>query len=188
MTPPEIPEHTVSVVNAGIKMLSSIATLDLNVLQTALGAEGTSLEFRHIATYLMWYCSHFTANEDLLHEVVLIVGYITVLNLDNQILVQTGNTPTLLQQLCSLPFQYFSDPRLINVLFPTLISCCYDNAENKKILQQEMSCSLLMLFLEDRQRDQTKAKYPNCSIECLMTLEPKQLPRFLALINTIWII
>ena len=33
MTPPEIPEHTVSVVNAGIKMLSSIATLDLNVLQ-----------------------------------------------------------------------------------------------------------------------------------------------------------
>eukprot|EP00057_Strongylocentrotus_purpuratus_P011849 XP_011666323.1 PREDICTED: S phase cyclin A-associated protein in the endoplasmic reticulum [Strongylocentrotus purpuratus] len=158
MTPPEIPEHTVSVVNAGIKMLSSIATLDLNVLQTALGAEGTSLEFRHIATYLMWYCSHFTANEDLLHEVVLIVGYITVLNLDNQILVQTGNTPTLLQQLCSLPFQYFSDPRLINVLFPTLISCCYDNAENKKILQQEMSCSLLMLFLEDRQRDQTKSK------------------------------
>ncbi|XP_041464189.1 S phase cyclin A-associated protein in the endoplasmic reticulum-like [Lytechinus variegatus] len=161
MTPPEIPEHTLSVVNAGIKMLSSIATLDLNVLQTALGAEGTSLEFRHIATYLMWYCSHFTANEDLLHEVILIVGYITVLNLDNQILVQTGNTPTLLQQLCSLPFQYFSDPRLINVLFPTLISCCYDNAENKKILQQEMSCSLLMLFLEERQRDKSKGALPS---------------------------
>ncbi|XP_063955862.1 S phase cyclin A-associated protein in the endoplasmic reticulum-like isoform X2 [Lytechinus pictus] len=161
MTPPEIPEHTLSVVNAGIKMLSSIATLDLNVLQTALGAEGTSLEFRHIATYLMWYCSHFTANEDLLHEVILIVGYITVLNLDNQILVQTGNTPTLLQQLCSLPFQYFSDPRLINVLFPTLISCCYDNAENKKILQQEMSCSLLMLFLEERQRDKSKGTLPS---------------------------
>ena len=55
------------------------------IFQSALGAEGTSLEFRHIATYLMWYCSHFTACEDLLHEVILIVGYFTVLNLDNQV-------------------------------------------------------------------------------------------------------
>ena len=33
MTPPQIPEHTLNVVGAGIRMLSSIATLDLNVLQ-----------------------------------------------------------------------------------------------------------------------------------------------------------
>ena len=32
-TPPELPEHTLNVVNAGIKMLSNIAVLDLEMMQ-----------------------------------------------------------------------------------------------------------------------------------------------------------
>ncbi|XP_033634291.1 S phase cyclin A-associated protein in the endoplasmic reticulum-like [Asterias rubens] len=157
-TPPELPEHTLNVVNAGIKMLSNIAVLDLEMMQSALGAEGISLEFRHIATYLIWYCSHFVSCEDLLHEIILIVGYFTILNTDNQVLVQSGNTPTLLQQLCGLPFQYFSDPRLMAVLFPALMACCYNNQENKIILEQEMSCSLLSCFLEEKIQEKKKVK------------------------------
>ena len=57
--------------------------------QSALGAEGISLEFRHIATYLIWYCSHFVSCEDLLHEIILIVGYFTILNTDNQVCIST---------------------------------------------------------------------------------------------------
>ncbi|KAI8495971.1 hypothetical protein Bbelb_263870 [Branchiostoma belcheri] len=151
--PPEaFPPHTLHVATMGIRMLNNMAGLDLNMLQTALGEEGISLEFRHIASYLLWYCTHWT-NQDLLHEVILIVGYFTALNSDNQVIVQSGRTPTVLQQLCALPFQYFSDPQLVAILFPTLISCCYQNEQNRKILQQEISSSLLATFIEGRIQD-----------------------------------
>ncbi|XP_037398606.1 S phase cyclin A-associated protein in the endoplasmic reticulum isoform X3 [Pygocentrus nattereri] len=66
-----------------------------------------------------------------------------------QVIVQSGRQPSVLQKLCQLPFQYFSHPRLIKVLFPSLISACYNNQQNKVILQQEMSCVLLATFIQD---------------------------------------
>lgn len=65
-----------------------------------------------------------------------------------QVIVQSGRQPSVLQKLCQLPFQYFSHPRLIRVLFPSLISACYNNPQNKAILQQEMSCVLLATFIQ----------------------------------------
>lgn len=66
-----------------------------------------------------------------------------------QVIVQSGRHPTVLQKLCQLPFQYFSDPRLIKVLFPSLITACHNNHQNKLILEQEMSCVLLATFIQD---------------------------------------
>jgi len=65
-----------------------------------------------------------------------------------QVIIQSGQPPTVLQQLCSLPFAYFSDARLMNILFPTLVSCCYLVDRNREILQQELSCALLANFIE----------------------------------------
>lgn len=65
-------------------------------------------------------------------------------------IVQSGRQPSVLQKLCQLPFQYFSHPRLIRVLFPSLISACYNNSPNKVILQQEMSCVMLATFIQVR--------------------------------------
>ncbi|XP_056020838.1 S phase cyclin A-associated protein in the endoplasmic reticulum-like isoform X2 [Ostrea edulis] len=149
LSPPELPQHTLAVILTGIKMLNNMATFSLEMLQKALGEEGMSLEFRHIASYLMWYCSRLPC-EELLHEVILCVGYFTILNPENQIVIQSGQSPTVLQQMCSLPFQYFSDPRLTGVLFPTLIACCYNNKSNTAILEQELSCALLSNFIEEK--------------------------------------
>lgn len=146
---PTLPEATINLVTEALCMLNFMGTVDLKVLQASLGAEGVSLEFRHIISHLLCACSE-GKNEDLLHEVILIVGYFTVLNADNQVFVQTGRPPTLLQHLCSLPFQYFSDPRLRNVLFPTLIAACFENEENKKIIEQEVSCALLENYIEEQ--------------------------------------
>ncbi|KAM4573209.1 S phase cyclin A-associated protein in the endoplasmic reticulum isoform 3-T3 [Odontesthes bonariensis] len=132
----------------GIRFLNSFALLDLSAFQSVLGAEGLSLAFRHIVSSLLWYCTQHSS-EELLHEVIICVGYFTVNHPDNQVIVQSGRQPSVLQKLCQLPFQYFSQPRLIRVLFPSLISACYNNSQNKVILQQEMSCVLLATFIQD---------------------------------------
>ncbi|XP_034442831.1 S phase cyclin A-associated protein in the endoplasmic reticulum isoform X5 [Hippoglossus hippoglossus] len=132
----------------GIRFLNSFALLDLSAFQSVLGAEGLSLAFRHIVSSLLWYCSQHSS-EELLHQVITCVGYFTVNHPDNQVIVQSGRQPSVLQKLCQLPFQYFSHPRLIKVLFPSLISACYNNPQNKVILQQDMSCVLLATFIQD---------------------------------------
>ena len=37
--------------------------------------------------------------------------------------------------------------RLVELLFPTLISACYKNKDNRIILEQEISCQLLVVFI-----------------------------------------
>lgn len=138
----------VQVALQGLRFLNSFALLDLTAFQSVLGAEGLSLAFRHIVSSLLWYCSQ-NSSEELLHEVIICVGYFTVNHPDNQVIVQSGRQPSVLQKLCQLPFQYFSHPHLIKVLFPSLISACYNNQQNKVILQQEMSCVLLATFIQD---------------------------------------
>lgn len=62
--------------------------------------------------------------------------------------IQLGQRPTILQQLCSLPFEYFSDDKLTEILFPTLIVACFLNDDNRAILEQEMSTMMLVTFIE----------------------------------------
>ncbi|XP_058622548.1 S phase cyclin A-associated protein in the endoplasmic reticulum isoform X5 [Onychostoma macrolepis] len=132
----------------GLRFLNTFALLDLSAFQCVSGAEGLSLAFRHIVSSLLWYCSQHSS-EELLHELIICVGYFTVNHPDNQVIVLSGRQPSVLQKLCQLPFQYFSHPRLIKVLFPSLICACYNNLQNKVILQQEMSCVLLATFIQD---------------------------------------
>nr|XP_054369892.1 S phase cyclin A-associated protein in the endoplasmic reticulum [Mirounga angustirostris] len=141
-------QNTVQVAIQSLQLFNSFAALDLLAFQSIVGAEGLSLAFRHIASSLLGHCSQVSC-ESLLHEVIVCVGYFTVNHPDNQVIVQSGRHPTVLQKLCQLPFQYFSDPRLIKVLFPSLIAACYNNRQNKIILEQEMSCVLLATFIQD---------------------------------------
>uniref|UniRef100_A0A670JAH9 S-phase cyclin A associated protein in the ER n=1 Tax=Podarcis muralis TaxID=64176 RepID=A0A670JAH9_PODMU len=148
-------ENTVQVALKSLRFFNSFAVLDLPAFQSIVGAEGLSLAFRHIISSLLWHCSQHPC-EALLHEVIVCIGYFTVKHPDNQVIVQSGRHPTVLQKLCQLPFQYFSDPRLIKVLFPTLIAACYNNPQNKRILEQEMSCVLLATFIQDFTQSSTQ--------------------------------
>uniref|UniRef100_A0A8D3CRI8 S-phase cyclin A-associated protein in the ER n=1 Tax=Scophthalmus maximus TaxID=52904 RepID=A0A8D3CRI8_SCOMX len=152
----------------GIRFLNSFALLDLSAFQSVLGAEGLSLAFRHIVSSLLWYCSQHSS-EELLHEVITCVGYFTVNHPDNQVIVQSGRQPSVLQKLCQLPFQYFSHPRLIKVLFPSLISACYNNPQNKVILQQEMSCVLLATFIQVNTGALPQIQYMDAHVLCVRT-------------------
>ena len=72
-----------------------------------------------------------------------------------------GRSPTLLQLLCGLPFQYFSDPKLVKhgekltyffslakLLYPTLISACYDVQDNKDVLELDVNSQLICVYLQ----------------------------------------
>ena len=115
--PPKLPLHTLQVVETAAKLLHRMIRQCLTTVQDVLSQEGISLEFRHIASYLLWYCQ--VQNEDnLMHEVITLVGYFAARHADNQVVVQSGHQPSVLQQLCTLPFPYFSQPNLKKVLFP----------------------------------------------------------------------
>ncbi|XP_075713760.1 S phase cyclin A-associated protein in the endoplasmic reticulum isoform X2 [Rhinoderma darwinii] len=141
-------QNTIQVAIQSLRFLNSFATLHLQSFQSVVGAEGLSLAFRHVISFLIWFCTQYSC-QDLLHEIIVCVGYFTVNHADNQVIVQSGRHPTVLQKLCQLPFQYFSDSRLVRLLFPTLISACYNNPQNKLILEQELSCQLLATFIQD---------------------------------------
>nr|XP_051690555.1 S phase cyclin A-associated protein in the endoplasmic reticulum isoform X3 [Oryctolagus cuniculus]XP_051690556.1 S phase cyclin A-associated protein in the endoplasmic reticulum isoform X3 [Oryctolagus cuniculus] len=156
-------QNTVQVAIQSVRFFNSFAALDLPAFQSIVGAEGLSLAFRHMASSLLGHCSQVSC-ESLLHEVIVCVGYFTVNHPDNQVIVQSGRHPTVLQKLCQLPFQYFSDPRLSRVLFPSLIAACHNNSQNKTILEQEMSCVLLATFIQEfaqtSQRGDSQAQQP----------------------------
>ena len=159
--PPKLSSHTLNVVAATAKLLHRMVRQHLTTVQEVLGQEGISLEFRHIASYLLWYCQaainagNQTSENDkdilklrvLLHEVIALVGYFAARHQDNQTIVQSGHRPSVLEQLCNLPFPYFSQPELKRILFPTLLACCLDNEENRAILQEEMNWQLIDDFL-----------------------------------------
>lgn len=65
-------------------------------------------------------------------------------------ILELGTPPTILQQLCNLPFNYFSDIKLISVLYPTLICYCYDNEKNRSVLSTEVSTDLLAHFIQEK--------------------------------------
>jgi hypothetical protein len=151
--PPPLPNSTWTIIFSTVKVLNNVATLDLAFLQSFLGPDEYQVEMFHLFSHFLWYC---TATQDeesalkqskLLHEIILLAGYYALQNSRAQDLFQWGNSPTILQQLCSLPFQYFSDPRYKTILFPTLIAVCFRNSHNSTILQQEISPNMLAEYL-----------------------------------------
>ncbi|KAL6955109.1 hypothetical protein U1Q18_005259 [Sarracenia purpurea var. burkii] len=51
------------------------------------------------------------------------------------------------EQVCDLPFVFFSDPELMPILAGTLVAACFGCEQNKGVVQQELSTDMLLSLL-----------------------------------------
>jgi hypothetical protein len=107
----------------------------------------------HILNYIINYSLEYLDSSDdikeLLHETILMINYATLLNEKIQNILSRGET-TLLQKICLLPFQYFCDKKLKDILFPSLVTISYRNDRNVEILNKEINLEMLTLFLKEK--------------------------------------
>lgn len=73
--------------------------------------------------------------------------------------MELGTPPTILQQLCNLSFNYFTDKKLISILYPTLlICCCFKNEKNKFVLCNELNGNILASFIQEKIKEYSEKK------------------------------
>ena len=106
----------------------------------------------HLLSFILQYTeTNIDANDDvkeLLHETLIFIGYFCLLNEVNQRTLHRGEN-SILQKLCNLPFTYFMDKRLKEILFPTLVTVSYMNDRSVAIMDQEMNMSeYLVKYIE----------------------------------------
>ncbi|XP_043514347.1 S phase cyclin A-associated protein in the endoplasmic reticulum-like isoform X2 [Frieseomelitta varia] len=140
-----------------LRLLKSTAGLNIQKLQNLLGAEGTSLQWRLIASHVITRLSRDpishkpeigsaqnTSGTYILSELFQVLGYFAVNNPENQLVLQSaGAGPSVLQQLCTLPFPFYGAPGLMSYIFPTLLAATHQNPEATAILSCELSYQLL---------------------------------------------
>mmetsp|Transcript_37178 Transcript_37178/g.57078 ORF Transcript_37178/g.57078 Transcript_37178/m.57078 type:complete len:110 (-) Transcript_37178:105-434(-) len=61
---------------------------------------------------------------------------------------------TIMQKMCNLPFHYFSDKKLKEILFPTLIMASYKSERCVAIMNQEISFDPIIKFLQDNMKEE----------------------------------
>lgn len=145
-----------------LQAINNAALIDRALVQQILSAELICAQFRSVIACLL------TSNvpDNIKHEAILAVGYFVLENDENQLKITQGEQPTILQQLCMLPFKYFSDQKLKTILFPTMIACCFQSADAMTIVAQEVSLVHFASFLtegltEFRQQEDTLLNDPD---------------------------
>lgn len=87
---------------------------------------------------------------DILLELMQLIGHFCIGSKERQDFLATGVQPTVLAQLCALPFSFFNEPKKRNVLLPTLFVICYENESNISYLEGlDMSRALLQEVIDN---------------------------------------
>jgi hypothetical protein len=149
-----IPQTLLAVAILSIRFLNNLARLHLPLLQDMLSSDEYYDQVYHLFDYILRYASeHLDSGpedvRELLHELILLIGYFVSMNCKNQGMMNRGET-SIIQRLCNLPFAYFGDKKYINVLFPTLISISHDHPHNFSILSTEISVELLINYVKQQ--------------------------------------
>ena len=120
--------------------------------------------------------------EDLLDQTVLFIGAFALLCPANQDMLCWGRAPTLMQRLPDLPFEYYSSPTKIAVLFPTLVSVAFGHATNRRLIAHELSLEMVRDFV----REETEARSDGTPGAALRAGVPPQFAFAARFPRTLW--
>lgn len=153
-----MPQTFLSISIISMKILNNTMRMDVKFVQQFLVKnEFLCDKLYHLMNYLLVYChENYEKSEDtkeLLHETLLFIGYLCLDNEKTQKILQLGEK-TLMQKLCNLPFPYFTDKKMKEILFPTLIQASYMNDRCVAIMNQEMAFEPLIKFLQDNMKEE----------------------------------
>lgn len=104
--------------------------------------------FNYILSYSLDHLDNSDDTRELLHETILLIGYFCLLNKNLQNLLIKGEIP-ICQKLFSLPFSYFFDSKLKEVLIPTIISCTYNNETIVEILSKDLNLDIFVNYIKE---------------------------------------
>lgn len=135
-----------------LQAINYAALIDHSLVQRILSQKLICAQFRSVIACLL------TSNvpDNIKHEAILSVGYFVLQNEENQTKIMQGEQPTILQQLCMLPFRYFSDEHLKFLLFPTMIASCYKSPDAMGIIAEELSLVHFASFLTESTKNYSK--------------------------------
>ncbi|XP_049934610.1 uncharacterized protein LOC116257263 isoform X3 [Nymphaea colorata] len=153
-----------------LKVLNSLAVIDMMALQTMLARPDLQMEFFHLMSFFLSYCtSKWKSATDqvglLLLETLLLLGYFALFHPGNQAVLRWGKSPTILHKVCDLPFVFFSDPDLTPVLAGTLVAACYGCEQNRGVVQQELSMDMLLSVLKSCRQGSLNSRLDHASLE-----------------------
>ena len=136
-----------------VKILNNICRIDLNLVQNLFVTPLNQEQIQHVIIYIVNYSLEYLEQSDevkeLLHETLLLVSYLCLQNENFQNVVNKG-VVTIIQHICNLPFSYFSEKLLKDILFPTLITMTYNNVRNTKILSNEINLKMLVMYFKEK--------------------------------------
>lgn len=153
-----MPQTFLSLSIMSIKVMNNVIRIDVKFVQTLIAKNDIIQDqLFHLLNYLLVYTheNYDKCNDtkELLHETLLFIGYFCMLNESTQNLLHRGEN-TILQKLCNLPFPYFSDKKLKEILFPTLIAASYKSERSVAIMNQELSLDPFVKFLNDNMKEE----------------------------------
>ena len=147
------PQTVISASILALKILNNISRIDLNLVQSIMTTQLNLEQMQHVMSYIISYSLEFVDNSDdikeLLHELLLLISYMSLNNDVFQSVLNRGEV-TIIQHVCNLPFAYFSDKQLKDILFPTLINMTYLNERNTQILAKEINLEFIVMFLREK--------------------------------------
>lgn len=152
----KVPVQSQTVISASllaVKILNNICRIDLNLVQNIMSSKLNQEQIQHVISYIISYSLEYLETSDvikeLLHELLLLISYLALNNENFQNVVNKGEI-TIIQHICSLPFSYFSDTQLKDILFPTLITMTYNNERNTQILAKEINLEFIVMYLKEK--------------------------------------
>ena len=121
-----LPQTILSLTIFSIKVMNNVMRMDVGIVQHMMLP--LSDQIYHMLSFILSYTeTNIDQSDDikeLLHETLIFIGYFCLLNENNQRLLHRGEN-SILQKLCNLPFPYFMDKKLKEILYPTLITSSY---------------------------------------------------------------